>query len=150
MQNKNSNIFIHCFYLSTYLSIIKSFIAKDSVESHSLPVTTIQLSSPLAGIQCPQRADRYKLLLDSQYWCIHIWEPTGELHSWVRPNFSSRAYLVKIIIIMSCRQHRYPWSPLAFSPYRSSLLAGLQGYTLYPHIAAVCMFELVVLLLPGH
>ena len=27
---------------------------------------------------------------------------------------------------------------------------GLQGYIPYPHIAAVCMFELVVLLLPGH
>ena len=33
--------------------------------------------------------------------------------------------------------------------YHSSLLAGLQGYILYPHIAAVCMFELVVLLLLG-
>ena len=36
------------------------------------------------------------------------------------------------------------------SPYRSSLLAGLQGYIPYPHVAAVCMFVLVVLLLPGH
>ena len=26
----------------------------------------------------------------------------------------------------------------------------LQGYIPYPHIAAICMFELVVLLLPGH
>ena len=39
---------------------------------------------------------------------------------------------------------------LATSPYHSSLLAGLQGYIPYPHIAAVCMFELVVLLLLGH
>ena len=54
------------------------------------------------------------------------------------------------IIIMSCRQHGYPWPSLATSPYHSSLLAGLQGYILYPHIAAVCMFELVVLLLLGH
>ena len=36
------------------------------------------------------------------------------------------------------------------SPYRLSSLAGLQGYIPYPHVAAVCMFELVVLLLPGH
>ena len=36
------------------------------------------------------------------------------------------------------------------SPHRSSPLAGLQGYIPYPHIAAVCMFELVILLLPGH
>ena len=44
-----------------------------------------------------------------------------------------------IIIIMSCRQHRYPWPSLATTPYHSSLLAGLQGYIPYPHIAAVCM-----------
>ena len=55
-----------------------------------------------------------------------------------------------LTIIMSCHRHRYPWSSLATSPYRSSPLAGLQGYIPYPHIAAVCMFELVVLLLPGH
>ena len=49
----------------------------------------------------------------------------------------------------SCRATD-PWSSLATSPYRSSPLASLQGYIPYPHIAAVCMFELVVLLLPGH
>ena len=54
-----------------------------------------------------------------------------------------------IIIIMSCRQHGYPWPSLATSPDHPSLLAGLQGYMPYPHIAAVCMFELVVLLLLG-
>ena len=32
----------------------------------------------------------------------------------------------------------------------TSLLSSLQGYIPYPHIAAVCMFELVVLLLVGH
>ena len=46
---------------------------------------------------------------------------------------------------MSCRQHGYPWPSLATSPYHSSLLAGLQGYIPYPHIAAICMFELVIL-----
>ena len=55
-----------------------------------------------------------------------------------------------IIIIMSCRQHGIPWPSLATSPYYSSPLVGLQGYILCPHIAAVCMFELVVLLLLGH
>ena len=55
-----------------------------------------------------------------------------------------------IIIDMSCRQHGYPWPSLATSPCHSSLLAGLQGYIPYPHITAVCMFELVVLLLLGH
>ena len=54
------------------------------------------------------------------------------------------------IIIMSCRQHGYPWPSLATSPYHSSPPAGLLGYILCPHIAAVCMFGLVVLLLLGH
>ena len=52
--------------------------------------------------------------------------------------------------IKSCRQHIYPWPSLATSPYHSSLLPSLQGYIPYPHITAVCMFELVVLLLLGH
>ena len=55
--------------------------------------------------------------------------------------------LPKIIIIMSCRQHGYPWPSLATSPYHSSPPAGLQGYILCPHIVAVCKFVLVVLLL---
>ena len=58
--------------------------------------------------------------------------------------------IIIIIIIVSCHRHGYPWPSLATSPYRSSPLAGLQSYIPYPHIAAVCMFELVVLLLSGH
>ena len=42
---------------------------------------------------------------------------------------------VKIIIIMSYRQHGYP--TLTTFPYRSSPLAGLQGYIPYPHIAVL-------------
>ena len=57
--------------------------------------------------------------------------------------------IIIIIIIMSCRQHKYTWPSLATSPYYSSPQAGLQGYILCPHIAAVCKFELVVLLLLG-
>ena len=59
-------------------------------------------------------------------------------------------YIIFIIIIMSCRQHGYPWPSLATFPYRSSPPAGLLGYILCPHIAAVCKFGLVVLLLLGH
>ena len=55
-----------------------------------------------------------------------------------------------IIIIMSCRQHRYPWPSLATPPYRSSLLVGPLGYLPYLHRAAVYRFELVALLLLGH
>ena len=51
---------------------------------------------------------------------------------------------------MSCHLHGYPWPSLATFPCRSSPLAGLQGYILYPHIAAEFTFVLVVLLLPGH
>ena len=54
------------------------------------------------------------------------------------------------IIIMSCHPHRYPWPSLATFPYRSSPPAGLLDYIPYLHIAAVSMFELVVLLLLGH
>ena len=59
-------------------------------------------------------------------------------------------YIYIIIIIMSRRQHGYPWPSLATFPYRSSPPAGLLGYILCPHIAAVCKFGLVVLLLLGH
>ena len=55
-----------------------------------------------------------------------------------------------IIIKMLCRQHGYYWPSLATPPYRSSLLAGPQGYIPYPHRAVVCRFELVDLLLFGH
>ena len=51
---------------------------------------------------------------------------------------------------MSCHRHGYPSPSLATSPNRSSPLAGLQGYIPYPLIAAGCMFQPVVLLLPGH
>ena len=73
------------------------------------------------------------------YWWF--WKELIDTH------LSQRSF---ILIIMSCRQYRYPWPSLATSPYRSSPLAGLQGHIPYPHIAAGCMFELVVLLLPGH
>ena len=69
-------------------------------------------------------------------------------------NYSVRWNVISVclsyLIILSCHEHRYPWPSLATSPYRSSPLAGLQGYIPYPHIAAECMFGLVVLLLPGH
>ena len=48
---------------------------------------------------------------------------------------------------MSCRQNGYPWPSLATSPYHSSPPAGLLGYIPCPHIAAVCKFGPVVLLL---
>ena len=64
----------------------------------------------------------------------------------VKSDKSGNLYEIIIIIIMSCRQHRYPWPPLVTSPYHSSPPAGLQSYIMCPHIVAVCKFELVVLL----
>ena len=31
------------------------------------------LVNPLAGIQCLHRADKYRFLLISQYWCVNVW-----------------------------------------------------------------------------
>ena len=56
----------------------------------------------------------------------------------------------RIIIILPCDQQGYLWPSLATPPYRSSLLAGPQGYIPYPHRAAVYRFEPVALLLLGH
>ena len=61
-------------------------------------------------------------------------------------NVKNSKGIIIIIIIMSCRQHGYPWPSLATSPYHSSPQAGLQGYILCPHIVAVCKFALVILL----
>ena len=56
----------------------------------------------------------------------------------------SLSLYIYIYMCVSCRLQGYPWPSLATSPYNSLPLAGLQGYIPYPHIAAVCMLELVV------
>ena len=83
--------------------------------------------------------------------CYHIWYLECSRFYWPKLilHVLKLIYII-IIIIMSCRQHGYPWPSLATSPYHSSPLAGLQGYIPYAHIAAVCMFELAVLFLLGH
>ena len=72
-------------------------------------------------------------------WCILQPQLTEQLNTHL---YSSNEWFC-VVIIMSCHQHVYPWPSLATSPYRSSLLAGPQGYILCPHRAAVCRFELV-------
>ena len=79
---------------------------------------------------------------------VSCWLCTPVIRQRNTPN--TLLYIYIILIIMSCRLHGYPRPSLATSPYHSSLLAGFQGYIPYPHIAALCMFELVVLLLLGH
>ena len=79
------------------------------------------------------------------YW---LWTKTA-LFQTIQFSISTQLHII-IIIIMSCHKHGYLWPSLATSPNHSSLLAGLLGYIPHPHVAAVCMFELVVLLLLGH
>ena len=79
------------------------------------------------------------------HWC-GLWKRSSITQLERETEFSATS----IIIIMSCPRHGYPWHSLATSPNRSSPLVGLRRYIPYPHIAAVCRFELVVLLLPGH
>ena len=55
-----------------------------------------------------------------------------------------------IIIIMLRYQHGYPWPSLTTPLCHPLLPAGLQGYILYRHRAAVCKFELVVMPLLVH
>ena len=52
----------------------------------------------------------------------------------------------EVTIIMSCCQHGHRRPSLVTPLYRSSLLAGPQGYIQYPHRAVVCKFEMVTLL----
>ena len=54
------------------------------------------------------------------------------------------------LIILLCPKHGYPWPSPANPPYRSSLPAGPQSNTPYPHRASVCRFELVTRILLGH
>ena len=98
-------------------------------------------------------------LTDYNELFLLLWIP-GEYSSWCEVKSSLTLWLsdwrstlftyAVFIIIMSCHQHGYPWPSLATPPYHSSLLAGLQGYIPYSHVAALCMFELVVLLFLGH
>ena len=66
--------------------------------------------------------------------CTSFWSPSTTI-----ANFTYLSFL-EILLIMSCRQHGYPWPSLATFPYRSFPLAGLLGYIPYHHTAAVCMF----------
>ena len=98
---------------------------------------------------CPE--DLPRAMNDREEWRERVRDIRATSAIWWWWNELPRSLCtIIIIIIMSCRKHGYPWPSLATSPYHSSSLVGLQGYILYPHIAAESMFELVVLLLPGH
>ena len=107
----------------------------------------------------------FSILYTTWVWCLYLTEIKTrifllihqELPLWVRVDLGvmamkeySRFPKALVIISSSWHQPRYPWPYLATPPYRSSLPVGPQGYTPYPHRAAVCRFELVALLLVGH
>ena len=69
------------------------------------------------------------------------------LHSYFSSSSSVDKYPIIYVSSSSCRAASMD---IPDPPYHSSLLAGPQGYIPYPHIAAVCRFMLVILLLLGH
>ena len=44
--------------------------------------------SPLDGTQCPDKADKCKLWLVNQHWCVHVLDFTREGCLWVHPYFT--------------------------------------------------------------
>ena len=107
---------------------------------------------------------------------IHLWTPS---HGWAKAGWLARTYIQQLCAntgysledLPGAMDNRDKWQDRVRDIRASSAtwwwwytyiiiyiyiciyilpLAGLQGYILYPHIAAECMFELVVLLLPGH
>ena len=55
------------------------------------PYWPLLMISPLDGIQCLHRADKYRFLLVEQHWCVHVLESIRECLLWVYPYFSSSA-----------------------------------------------------------
>ena len=114
---------------------------KHQLYGHLPPIMkTIQVRPTRHAGHCWRSRD--ELISDVLLWTPALWVIQCQSHCCRRT--------IIIIIIMSCRLHDYPWPSLATSPDHSSPPAGLQGYILYPHIAAVCMFKLVILLLLSH
>ena len=74
------------------------------------PYRTFLLAGPLADIQYPHNADKYKSLLVGQYQCVHVWESTGERRVWVCPCFSSSAQLVLVRLSSVISEMGSKWS----------------------------------------
>ena len=141
----NEMLILFKIILLVYNAFIQvSFLLVKASLEESLHVTMVKL------LDCGIKVNKFKLirllysLSDSYLWKRY---ETPYLSSY---GLNSITAVLLIIIIISCRQHGYPWPSLATSPYHSSPLAGLQGYIPYPHGAVLCMFKLVILLLLGH
>ena len=88
-----------------------------------------------------------------EHYASLIQQTGPHIYGWIFHScskISNSIFAATVIIIMSCRPHWYPWPSFATIPYRSLPPADLLDYIPFLHIAAVCMFELVVLLLLGH
>ena len=78
--------------------------------------------------------------------CEKQWLSPGS-RAWLKGNRKNSDNNHRHFVVPSAR---IPLTISRLPPYRSSLLAGPQGYTPYPHRAAVCKCELVALPLLGH
>ena len=111
--------------------------------------------SNFADLQKKRFVDR-TTYLSHAYWGKYYIIPIIIIITISYLSLSSSSFVPTFFLVFFSRESSWhnSWSTelwsLATSPYHSSPLAGLQGYILYPHIAAVCMFELVILLLLGH
>ena len=75
-------VYEHIYFINVIIIIIIIIKEDDIMDSplslsHSLfaiicsyqPLLFVSL---LGGIKCPHRADRYKVLMVSQHWCVHV------------------------------------------------------------------------------
>ena len=119
----------------------------------AVPTTTSRLTAEIKGARSLNRITQLKwdgiCMIRLIHWTIEGVGANNFEATLLFVDFLKAFYSI-IIIIMSCHLHGYPWPSLATFPYRSSPPAGLLDYIPNLHIAAVCMFELVVLLLLGH
>ena len=133
-------IYCRSFNVKSFLYLYAKYVINNFKEAWALFVHSVK-GFPLFLFNTNTQLNVKTVLFQTIQFCMST-KLNGSKYCYIS--------LIIIIIIMSCRYHRYPWPSLATSLYYSSPLAGLQGYIPYPHIAAVCMFELVVLLLLGH
>ena len=149
-NNNNNNNFEHLYlthrwdFNSDYHSVSEWIwdLRQWKSTSHSPKLLDWQLTIRYASI-IPKTVVLENVLLLHRELISVSYRPSRHIYIYIY------IYII-IIIIMSCREQGYPWPSVATSPYHSSPPAGLQGYILCLHIAALCRFELVVLLLLGH
>ena len=132
-----------------------NFTRKDKYAHVQIHKHTSRHSSSIKSLLyswCKSRKKPVRSILKWQFYLHRSIYTNMRTNDWSKKKtvISIIELIIVFIIIMSCRQHGYPWPSLATFPDRSSPPAGLLCYILCPHIAAVCKFGLVILLLLGH